>query len=459
MKRRGINLSHHHLDRPYFDRSSTHRQSNNHSRIILIAVLRSPWAIVLSVGLSIYLGTYQPQFAAWIAPIGSLYLGLLKMCVLPILLAAITGSMGKLMQANNAGQSIRRVLTVFPLGLLTISGIATTIGALTQPGKNLPRATLERLGVLVNQSGLDLEISLSDPATDPAPFTINPILTSLIPDNIFSALSEGQTLKVLLFSIIFGIALGLVKEPVTNSLFDVLDSVYKACNHLIQGLTLLLPIGLCSLLSTQISQLGIDVLLAMIRFVIVTIFTFITIYSLSTLIIWRRASHSLPTILLKLKEPTLLALATSSSLACLPSAIATLSDGLRFDRQTTQLVTPLSITLCRFGSVIYFALATLFVAQLYNKEIGVADWVIVVIGSILAGMSTSGATGVLTLTMLDIVLNPLKLPLEAVLVLLIAIDPILDPLRTLGIVHSGMAATALVARQEREVCVDQGSGV
>jgi Na+/H+-dicarboxylate symporter len=109
--------------------------------------------------------------------------------------------------------------------------------------------------------------------------------------------------------------------------------------------------------------------------------------------------------------------------------------------------------------VIYFALATLFVAQLYNKEIGVADWVIVVIGSILAGMSTSGATGVLTLTMLDIVLNPLKLPLEAVLVLLIAIDPILDPLRTLGIVHSGMAATALVARQEREVCVDQGSGV
>jgi Na+/H+-dicarboxylate symporter len=411
--------------------------------------LRSPWTIAISVGLSVYLGTGQPQIAAWIAPLGLLYLGLLKMCVLPILLSAITGSIGRLMNTNNAGQSIRRILTIFPLGLLLSSLLVVAIGVVAQPGKNLSTSTLEKLGVLVNQSGIDLEISLSQTAPASEMTQLDQIFANVVPDNIFSALSEGQTLKVLIFSIIFGVALGLVREPVTETLFDILESVYKACNQLIQGLTLLLPIGLCSLLANQLSQLGIDVLLSMIRFVILAIITFISIYTLSTLLIWRQSCSSLITVLLKLKEPTFLALATSSSLACIPSAIAALSDGLRFDRQTTQLVTPLSITLCRFGSVIYFALATLFVAQLYNENLSGVDLGIVAVLSILAGMATSGATGVLTLTMLDIVLNPLKLPLEAVLVLLIAIDPILDPFRTLSTVHTGMAATAMIAEREQ----------
>ncbi len=186
----------------------------------------------------------------------------------------------------------------------------------------------------------------------------------------------------------------------------------------------------------------------MLRFVLVAILTFVIIYILSTLVIWRQTHLSPFAVFSQLKEPAFLALATSSSLACIPSAISALTDGLGFDRQTTQLVTPLSITLCRFGSVIYFALAALFVAQLYNKDLSGEQLAIVTVLSILAGMATSGATGVLTLTMLDIVLNPLRLPLEAVLVLFIAIDPILDPFRTLGIVHTGIAATALVAKSE-----------
>ena len=76
------------------------------------------------------------------------------------------------------------------------------------------------------------------------------------------------------------------------------------------------------------------------------------------------------------------------------------------------------------------------------------ELVMVVFGSIFAGMATSGVTGVLTLTMLGLVLEPLQLPLEAVLVLFIAIDPIVDPFRTLGIVYTGMATTAVIANPE-----------
>jgi proton glutamate symport protein len=419
--------------------ASHHPQARRHQW------LRNPWVTLLSAALGIYIGTFNHTLANVIAPIGTIYLGLLKMCVLPILISAVATSVGRLMMSRHAGQSIRRILVVFPLSLLGVSLIATAIAFISAPGSNLPATTLETLGVLVNKSGIDYEISLSGSVDSQHVFDATQLVLSVVPENIFNALSEGQTLKVLVFSIIFGAALGLIREQVTDTFFDWLETIYKTFNKLIQGMTLLLPFGLCSLLATQFSKVSIDVLLAMFKFVIVAIMTFILIYILSTLIIWRKSGATLFQTIVALKESTVLALATTSSLACIPSAISTLSDRLSFKKQTVTLVTPLSITICRFGSVVYFAMAAIFVAQLYGKPITPMTLGITLVGSVFAGMATSGVTGVLTLTMLDLVLSPLQLPLEAVLVLFIAIDPLMDPFRTVGIVQTGMAATALIA--------------
>lgn len=416
----------------------------------VVQILRSPWAIAVSAILAIYIGTTYPGIAEASAPIGQVYLGLLKMCVFPVLLSAITSSIGRLMGSPDAKRYVQRIVVVFPLGLLLASGLSALIAAIAGPGNNLSQDTLSTLGVLVNQSGIDLEISLSEPTVEAvAESGMDSFVLSLVPENIFSALSEGQTLQVLCFSIIVGISLGLLKEQFTDKIFLALDSIYQSFNQLIHWLTVVLPFGLFSLLAYQLSQQGLEVVTSMFNFIVVALGTFFAIYVLSTLIIWQQTKLSFLKVFLAMRESSILALATSSSLACLPSAIATLSEQLKFDRQTIKLVTPLSITICRFGSVIYFSLGALFVAQLYDKTLSLSDFSIIIIGSILAGMATSGVSGILTLTMLGIVLEPLKLPLEAVLVLFIAIDPLMDPFRTLSIVHTGMAATAVVA-QERQ---------
>lgn len=412
---------------------------------ISVKWLRSPWAIVVSVVLGVYIGRFHPEAARQLQPLGSLYLGLLKMCVLPILLSAISNSIGRLMRSHDAQRYVRRILLIFPLALLIVSGISTSIAAVAGPGRNLTTSTMETLGVLVNQSGIDLEIALNGPLEVEESTTIGDLVVDIVPENIFSALSEGQTLQVLLFAIIFGVSLGLIRTPSANALFDILDSIYRSFNQVIYWLTYLLPIGLFSLLAYQLSEIGVEVLVSMVGFVAVMLVISLVLYLLGTVVIWRRSGQSLGQVLSAMKDPTILALATSSSLACLPAAISSLSDDLGFDRQTTDLVTPLTITLCRFGSVAYFGAAALFVAQLYQKEIGLSTLLIILVGSILAGMATSGVTGILTLTMLGLVLDPLRLPLEAVLVLFIAIDPLMDPLRTLGIVHTGMATTAAIA--------------
>lgn len=413
---------------------------------VSIQWLRSPWSILASALLGVYIGTSWQPVATAIAPIGSLYLSLLKMCVLPILLSAISNSIGRLMQSHNAKQYVRRIVIVFPTMLLAVSMVAVAIAAITGPGRNLSETTLASLGGLVNQSSIDLEISLSGPIVpeETGP-NLGSFLISLVPENIFLALSEGQTLKVLMFAIVFGVSLGLVKSSSTGSLFDMLDSVYRTFNQVIHWLTYLLPFGLCSLLADQISQIGLEVLLSMVNFVGVMLAIFSVVYLASTMAIGWRSGQSFWRVLTAVKDPTILALATTSSLACLPAAIASLNEELSFDRQTTDLVTPLSITLCRFGSVIYFAAATLFVVQLYQKPLTFSMLAMIIVGSILAGMATAGVTGILTLTMLGLVLEPLKLPLDAVLVLFVAVDPIMDPFRTLSIVHTGIATTAMIA--------------
>ncbi|MEL6221177.1 MAG: cation:dicarboxylase symporter family transporter [Cyanobacteria bacterium J06626_14] len=413
-----------------------------------ITWLRSPWAILISAILGGYIGSYHPVIATAIAPIGELYLGLLKMCVFPILLSAITTSIGRLMASHDAGQYIRRILIVFPIGLLLTSVVAMVVAMILGPGRNLSEATLDTLGVVVNSSGIDLEMSLTGPLPQEDSTNVASFFIGMVPDNIFTALSEGQTLKVLVFAIVFGVSLGFLKENQANAVFEVLDAIFQSFNQLIQWFTLILPFGLCSLLAYQLSRQGTDVMFAMINFIGVALTTFCFIYIINTLVIWQQSKQSIWSVLLAVREPVILALATSSSLACLPSAISRLSSGLRFKRQTVNLVTPLSITLCRFGSVIYFALGTIFVAQLYQTQLGITELIIVLLGTVFAGMATSGVTGVLTLTMLGLVLEPLQLPLEAVLVLFIAIDPLIDPFRTLGIVYTGMATTAVIADLE-----------
>lgn len=409
-------------------------------------MLRSPWAILVSVLLAIYVGTAYREVAIALAPLGNFYLGLLKMCVLPILLSAITTSIGRLMQSSNAAQYIKRILVVFPLSLIAVSSLATIVPMISGPGRNLSTKTLDALGVLVNNSGIDLEMALTGPIPEEeSTLGLSDFILNLVPDNIFGALSQGETLKVLIFAIVVGISLGLIRDRITEPCFDILEATYRTFNQLINWLTVALPIGLFSLLAYQLSQQGLDVMASMLNFIITALITFFIIYVICTLIVWQQSNHSLPHVISALREPTILALATTSSLACLPSAIAQLSKSLGFKQQTVNLVAPLSITICRFGSVIYFALGALFVMQLYDKPVGVGSLFIVVVGSIFAGMATSGVTGILTLTMLGIVLEPLQLPLEAVLVLFVAIDPIINPIRTLGIVHTGIAATSLVA--------------
>jgi Na+/H+-dicarboxylate symporter len=140
-----------------------------------------------------------------------------------------------------------------------------------------------------------------------------------------------------------------------------------------------------------------------------------------------------------------MAVATRSSTACMPIMITSLVETLGFARSRIELLVPLGISLLRIGPVIYYVVATMFIAQLYGVHLGILQLGLVGIGSMLAGFASSGMSGLVTLSLTGLVCNYLRLPFEAAMALFIAVDPLCDMLRTAVLVVGNNAFAAMAA--------------
>ena len=421
-------------------------------------VMRSGWTVLMAVGIGIYIGLCKHEYVAYISPIGKIYLDILKMCILPILITAISGSISRLMQSNGNNSYIKRMLAVYALSIVGSGILGVAVGVIAQPGSGYDKATLATLGSIVRSAGApDLEVSAYIPfvAKEKQSF-VKTFVANLIPENIFSALTSGSSLKVLFFSIMFGLAIGSLHKSSSVALLASLDSVYLAFAKMVKWLTFFLPIGLLGLIAHDVSQVGINVLMAMMQFVPIALLGFFLLFALGNLIMWQRTG-SLLRPFLALNDTVIMGLATGNALACLPSALEAMQEKLGYDKETTDLLVPLTSTMCRTAPTMYFALATLFIAQLYNVELGVTGLLTVLLGSIFAGLATAGASGVVLLSMLTLVLGPLDLPGEAVLVLFIIIDPIVGPFRAAGIVHFSCAIITLILPKQVPKVIDKSA--
>ncbi|HUX20485.1 MAG TPA: cation:dicarboxylase symporter family transporter, partial [Spirochaetia bacterium] len=364
------------------------------------------------------------------------------------IVSAIISSVAGLAKSTGIRDFLLRMILVF-VGMLVAASLAGTLGGIIgHPGSGLDEQTRNTLGSIVktkqSQYSPDLELSLSAPAVHQPKQGLIDFIVQIVPRNIFSALSSGRALALIFFSIVFGIAIGVLRGEQGESLIALFDGLFKAFQKIISWLMIVLPIGLICLLADQIASTGIQILLAMLKFILIFYVVGIVVFLIDVLIIWQRSRERLGVVLKALLDPIIVSLVTRSSFATLPTAIKSLEQKLGFYERSTNLFLSLGMTLGRFGNIIYFSIAALFVAQLYGVNMDLSRYAIVVVGSLFAGLATAGASGIATLNLLSIVLGPLGLPIEAVLIIFIAIDAIADPLRTMLIVLTNMAANALI---------------
>ena len=413
----------------------------------LKSFLVSPWTILGSIIIGIICGIYAPQFSLNFESIGGIYISLLKVVVIPFLLATILVGVIGLLQKEGSAQMIRKIIIGFVASMFIAGAIGVGTVALT--GSEMTPVKQAQLGAIVNdkESGSDLNITLKEPM--PKAVHVDPMQMAqkFIPENIFNTLAAGESLKIVIFCLIFGIALGNIKSTGQEILVDMLKSVQQASISIFKFLNYFLPLALLAMISSQVGKVGVGIFSTMVEFIMQQAIGGVLVIILSTIIIWKRSGLSLMTVIRETKETLIVAISSRSSLACIPYAQEALHK-LRFDKTGVELTVPLSFTVNRIGSIVYYAIATVFIANIYGASMGVQGLLIVLFGSILAGLASAGTTGILTVATVAVVCDLLKLPSEAVLVLLIAVDPLMDMIRTASHVHGNVAVTAFVCDKE-----------
>lgn len=412
----------------------------------LYAFVLNPWVVVASLAGGFVLGTYLPAIGIKLGFVGDVYVDLLKMIALPFMVSAVIFSLQRLFREGGAGGLMTRVVVVFAGFSIAVALLGAVTLLVMKPGSNLSVETIQTFGKIVGSdlNSSDTVMSLQGVDAPVKSVTFTEILVSLVPSNIFAALASGETLKALVFALLFGLAVGQVPSRVSDGLTQSLETIYHACQTLMRWLNYPLPIILFCLSAAQIAKTGLGPLQAMAQFVLAFFVASALALVIATLIIWKRSNASLSQTLNALRGPFALALATRSSATCMPIMIESLADRLGFARSRVELMVPLSVSLLRVGPVIYYVAATLFIAQLYGKALDPADLFVVLAASVLAGFASAGLTGLLTVSLVGLTCSYLGLPFEAAFILFLAVDPICDMLRTLVLVIGNNAAVALI---------------
>jgi len=387
-----------------------------------------PWVIIACLVLGFSFGLIQPTIGLQLGVVGDIYVDLLKMIVLPFMVSAIIFSLQRLFQEGGASRIAGRVVLAFT----GFSIVAAVIGVLTlslaQPGANLSETTLTTFGRIVGSdlSNTDTAMNLyGAEMTRAHGKSLEEVVLSLIPSNFFEALAKGETLKALIFSLLFGMALGHIPNRIAGGLSQTLETIYQTCQTLMRWLNFPLPIVLVCMSASQIAKSGVEPLLVMVNFVVAFGAASLIFLALAVLVIWKRSNTSLSGTLNALREPFALAIATRSSVTCMPAMIVALVQRLSFAKAKVELLVPLSVSMLR--------------VTLSAQELG-----LLLMASVLAGFASAGMTGLVTLSLTSMACGYLELPFEAAFILFLAIDPICDILRTLVLVIGNTAAVAAI---------------
>ncbi|MEW5721648.1 MAG: cation:dicarboxylase symporter family transporter [Thermodesulfobacteriota bacterium] len=415
--------------------------------------LLRPWAILAGMALGVLIGQFDRGLTRHISVFGELYLAFLRMCVLPMVLVAVTYGVGRLMTSRAAARYLFRIVVVFLVALVAAAVLGTAAALVLRPGSNLSRADEVRLGEMVvayeatSQFAPSMEIGAMGLEVQEAPrLGLLGFILSMIPPNIFQALSEASYLSVLFFSAAVGLAVGFFSPAGGETVFNLLYGLYMAFKIAVGWAMYLLPFGVGCLLASLTADLDYQVVATLGQYGLTLLVAAAAFMLLNGVIFRLGAGIPFLKSFFGLRKPLSIALGTADSLATLPSALRSLDEELGLDEKTMTLVTPLSLVVCRFGMVMNFAAAAVFFSQINGMPLGPEKLVLVVTGAIIAGLASINAPGPAAYTLLPLVFDPLGLPYEPALLLLIALHPAAAPLITLVNVHTSCAAAAVVGR-------------
>ncbi|MGA9528101.1 MAG: cation:dicarboxylase symporter family transporter [Terriglobales bacterium] len=384
------------------------------------------WILVAMVA-GATIGHDCPRLAVQLQPLGAIFLRLIKTIIAPLLFATLVGGIAGHSNLKKVGRMGIKAIVYFEI----VTTLALIIGL-----------------AAINISKAGVGVRLPAPAGEILPLqklTAAETILHIFPENIAKSIAEGQVLQVVVFSILFGMALAMVPEERRRPLLSFTDSLAATMFKFTNLVMYFAPFGVGAAIAYTVGSTGIGVLLNLLK-LLATLYAALVVFIVCVLLpVATLARVPLKGFIAAVAEPVSIAFGTSSSEAALPRAMEAM-EGLGVPRQVVAFVMPTGYSFNLDGSTLYLSLAAIFVAQAAGVHLSLGRQLLLLFTLMLTSKGVAGVSRAAIVILLGTV-GSFGLPVEPVFILL-GIDPLMDMARTAINVLGNCLATVVVARWE-----------
>ena len=384
----------------------------------------------IGFGLGIVIGLVFGEKATIVKPLGTIFLNMIKMIVVPMVFFSITAgvaSLGDLKKLRNIGV---KVVGLYALTSALCVGLGLIMANIINPGKGFDLTALSQ--------STDYEAQAMPSIID--------TLIDMFPSNIFTSFTNTNMLQIIVFSVFLGVALIMMGKEGERLLAGV-----QSCANAMYKITAIVmefsPIGVCALLADSVGAYGLKIFGPLGKLIL-------TVYASDVILV---LLMYIPMVALLAKFPVkkwlqgiwkvwVVTASTTSSSGSLPITTSVTNDEFGVSSELSSFSLPLGATINMNGNAAYYAMAATFIAQMYGMDLSFAQYVAIIITSTLGAVGQAGVPGPTLLVVA--VLVSANIPIDA-LPILFGVDRIFDMLRT-SVNITGDAACATIVDQFRE---------
>jgi len=394
---------------------------------LLVGVVLGPSVGLVEPSLGVTVGN-------WLAFPGRLFLATIQMIVIPLVFASVIRGLAASENLEQLKKLGMRVTLFFTATTALAAAIGLWIGSVLKPGLSMPSM----------QTEVDIA-ALSDAASSrPSIVQLPDTLLGLLPGNPLDAMVQGEMLQIVIFSVIFGIALVSMAPTQSKPMLELLGSLQEICMTIVRWAMRLAPIAVFGLMAQLTTKIGLSALLGMAYYVFTVVLGLLIMLCVYMLLLYFVVGKKPLEFLRGSRDVLLLAFSTSSSATVMPLSIKTAEKEFNVRPSISQFVIPLGATINMNGTALYQAVATMFLAQVYGIELGMGSMALIVAMAVGASIGSPATPGV-GIVILSMVLGTVGIPPSGI-ALIMGVDRILDMSRTAINVTGDLVTCALMEK-------------
>lgn len=362
----------------------------------------------------------------WAALPGRLFLLAIQFVVVPLVVASVIRGIA----AGAADMNLRQLggwtVGFFVATTLVAVAIGLAVAILIAPGSYIDGGAFET--VLAEPPADAGEAVAAAPAELPGPEEIPEFITSLFPRDPLTTFISGNMLQIVMTAAILGMALVMTPPEQRKPLLDLLSSVQAVCMVIVGWVLRFAPIAVFGLLANITARVGLSALIGTGVYVATVVLGLVLLFAVYLAIAVLVGRRGLGDFLGAIREVVLLAFSTSSSAAVMPLSLSTAEHKLKVRASVARFVVPLGTTINMGGTALYQGVATLFLAQVFQIDIGLMGMLLIVVMATGAAIGSPGTPGV-GIVILATIMNSVGIP-PAGIAIILGVDRLLDMCRT-----------------------------